>query len=546
MNTLQEHNSPPPHVTLRERCQELGIPTWRYSASGHVLDAPEDDGAAGRLARTTTVERLVEGAVARWTREETPGIREIAPGFWLVPMVEEHRRRRRAFTVALMLAPESMESDTTKTALSELGEKASACQIRAEAVAIHDVRTVEVVARSLGWFHEDLGHIEESGRAVEVFSSQLAESYEEINLLYSLERSMNDLEQPQRYVDRACQELLKTLNYNWIGAYFMRGEGAARVLAGLSVIAGRIPCPRAVFEVTVAECMNTLEQDAVAIIEGEDGGPLTMGGEHALAHLVGSGGSTVGIIIAGGKRGDDVEANAADMKLLEAAAGYTSIIIENARLYEVQRDMFLGTLEALTAAIDAKDPYTRGHSQRVAHISQQISLALGYEERDAERVRIAGLVHDVGKIGIPESILRATGRLTDEQFEVMKEHPAIGHHILRDIPTLDDILPAVLHHHERFDGRGYPSGLAGEDIPTVARIVCLADAFDAMSSTRTYRKQMTRPAVLEEVERCAGSQFDSNIVRAFQMVDLSLYDNMLRGHQMESDVHASDVTAEAA
>ncbi|MCA9293378.1 MAG: HD-GYP domain-containing protein [Phycisphaerales bacterium] len=536
MTDLQGSKSTPPHVTLRERCRVMGIPTWRYSAGGHALDAPADDGAAGFLARTPTIERLVDGAVARWIREDAPTIREIAPGMWLVPFVEQHRRRRRAFTVALMLGPESVRSDTVQTALSDVGASAG-CKARVAAVAVHSERTVEIAAQSIGWLHEDLTQLAESGRAVETFSSQLAESYEEINLLYSLGRSMNDIEHPQRFVDLACQELLKTLSYNWIGAYFTRGQGASRVLAGLSVIAGRIPCPRAVFEVTVAEMIPNLEQDAVAIVQGDEGGPLTMGGEHALAHLVTSGGSTVGVIIAGGKRGEDVEANAADMKLLEAAAGYTSVVIENAHLYEVQRDMFLGTLEALTAAIDAKDPYTRGHSQRVAHLSRQIALALGHGEQDAERVRICGLVHDIGKIGIPESILRATGRLTDEEFEVMKEHPAIGHHILHDIPTLDDVLPAVLYHHERFDGKGYPSGLGGEDIPMVARIVCLADAFDAMSSTRTYRKQMTRAVVLEEVARCAGAQFDPDVVSAFQTIDLARYDQMLHRHQAEIDSH---------
>lgn len=536
MSDLQASKLTPPHVTLRERCRVLGIPTWRYSAGGHAIDAPAEDGAVGNLARTSAIERLVEATVARWIRDETPSTREIAPGVWLVPFVERHRRRRRAFTVAILLGPECLQADAIQAALAE-ANGGTALAGRIAAVAVYSERTVDIMAQTVGWLHDDLLLMAESGRAVATFSSQLAESYEEINLLYSLGRSMNDLEHPQRFIDRACQELLKTLSYNWIGAYFTRGAGASRALAGLSVIAGRIPCPRAVFELTVAELLPHLEQEAVAIVQGDEGGPLTVGGEHALAHLVASGGATVGVLIAGGKRGEDVEANAADMKLLEAAAGYTSVIIENAHLYEVQRDMFLGTLEALTAAIDAKDPYTRGHSQRVAHLSRQIALALGMDEHEADRVRISGLVHDIGKIGIPESILRATGRLSDEEFEVMKEHPAIGHHILHDIPTLDDVLPAVLHHHERYDGKGYPTGLRGDAIPMVARIVCLADAFDAMSSTRTYRKQMTRTVVLEEVAHCAGAQFDPDVVRAFLSIDLARYDRMLTNHQAEIDTH---------
>src|SRR5690606_26088192 len=156
----------------------------------------------------------------------------------------------------------------------------------------------------------------------------------------------------------------------------------------------------------------------------------------------------------------------------------------------------------------AKDRYTCGHSERVAMLARRIAQAAGLSGPQAERVHICGLLHDVGKIGVPEAVLCKPGRLNDEEFALITQHPAIGHRILKDIPMLEDVLPGVLHHHERFDGRGYPSGLAGQQIPLIARIIALADTFDAMSSTRSYRPAMPRERVLAEITREAGSQLD--------------------------------------
>lgn len=235
--------------------------------------------------------------------------------------------------------------------------------------------------------------------------------------------------------------------------------------------------------------------------------------------------------MAGNKHGDDPLVSGSDLKLLNAAAGQLSVLLENAALYDDQRTMFLGTLEALTASLDAKDPYTCGHSERVAYLASELALAHGMTEQQAARVRVGGLLHDVGKIGVRESVLLKPGRLTDEEFEEIKKHPEIGHQILRDITLLEDVLPGVLHHHERFDGRGYPSGLKGESIPLIARLIGLADAFDAMSSTRTYRSALDRTKVLQEIRDGAGTQFDPDLATAFLTLDLQEYDRMVARHQ---------------
>jgi HD-GYP domain-containing protein (c-di-GMP phosphodiesterase class II) len=140
------------------------------------------------------------------------------------------------------------------------------------------------------------------------------------------------------------------------------------------------------------------------------------------------------------------------------------------------------------------------------------------------------VVHDVGKIGVPEAVICKQGRLTDEEFAMIKKHPEIGYHILKDLAPLRDVLPGVLHHHERYDGKGYPHGLAGENIPLIARVLAVADTFDAMSSTRSYRPALPRERVLAEFEKCAGTQFDPIVAKAMLTIDLTEYDRLVAEH----------------
>ena len=216
--------------------------------------------------------------------------------------------------------------------------------------------------------------------------------------------------------------------------------------------------------------------------------------------------------------------------LVETAAGHLAVFLDNARLYRDLDAMFMGSLSALVSAIDAKDPYTRGHSQRVAMLSRQIGESAGLRGADLKNIHIAGLVHDVGKIGMPEAILRKQDRLTDIEFAQVKQHPEIGWRILRAIPQFAPVLDGVRYHHERIDGRGYPHGLKGDGIPLFARIIAIADTFDAMSSTRTYRAAKPRATVLAEMQACAGTQLDPSLFAHFRGVDLAAYDAMNREH----------------
>lgn len=183
--------------------------------------------------------------------------------------------------------------------------------------------------------------------------------------------------------------------------------------------------------------------------------------------------------------------------------------------YDELKSAYMGTMESLRLAVDAKDSYTRNHSDRVSYYSLLIAKKLNLPEEELEIVRNGGLFHDIGKIGIPDAILQKTAKLTDEEYDDIKNHPSIGAHILAPAKIFENIIPMVKHHHERFDGRGYPSGLAGEDIPLYARIVAVADAFDAMTSDRSYRPRFTLYKALDELENCKGTQFDPMLVDLF-------------------------------
>jgi HD-GYP domain-containing protein (c-di-GMP phosphodiesterase class II) len=222
-----------------------------------------------------------------------------------------------------------------------------------------------------------------------------------------------------------------------------------------------------------------------------------------------------------------------DAKLLTSIANESAIYLENATLFADVHDLMMGLLHSLTSAVDAKDAYTCGHSERVALLSRHLAGAAGLSDQQVERIYMAALLHDVGKIGVPESVLQKTGRLTAEEFEQMKKHPQIGARILADVKQLEDIVPGVLHHHERYDGKGYPAGLSGREIPLMGRIICLADCFDAMTSNRTYRTAMPIEVALMEIRRCAGTQFDPALAEEFVKISPDQFRLLLADHQRQ-------------
>jgi len=183
--------------------------------------------------------------------------------------------------------------------------------------------------------------------------------------------------------------------------------------------------------------------------------------------------------------------------------------------YRTLKKAYLDSVKVLAEAIDAKDPYTRGHSDRVRRMSLQIAASLGFTEERVEILEYGALLHDIGKIGIKDEILCKPEALSPEEYHIIQEHPLIGVKIVEGIEFFKDKIPMIRNHHEHFDGHGYPDGLVGEDIPLEARIIAVPDAFDAMASMRPHRKDMSLEAILFEMERHKGKQFDPNILEIF-------------------------------
>lgn len=183
--------------------------------------------------------------------------------------------------------------------------------------------------------------------------------------------------------------------------------------------------------------------------------------------------------------------------------------------YEQLEKAYLESVQTIRYTVEAKDPYTRGHSDRVSAYSVLIGEKLGLSEKDLKTLRIGGLFHDVGKIGVPDAILQKESRLTDEEYSEIKNHPSIGAHILSTASIFKEIIPIVKHHHERYDGKGYPSQLKGDEIPYFARIAAIADSFDAMTSKRTYRNSLPIEVVIEEFKKGRGTQFDPELDDVF-------------------------------
>jgi HD-GYP domain-containing protein (c-di-GMP phosphodiesterase class II) len=537
-------------TSIRARLRESGVVLAVCDCAGVIApsDAPSDDWLSRILLDSTLLRRSIERAVAGWNDADDPSCVELMPGCWCTPVPIVSRRKRTGYGLVLVPTIELRDSEQFQALCQSARLDAEVCACALTAAKPVPASEVARIARLAGDAFRDAQRLDEATRTMDSVGQQLAESYEEISLLYTISQSMTVVQQPRRFVNTACQGLLDTLAYRWIGAQFLDEPDGSRSLSGRLIVAGDagrgvddlVPLTRLLVEMAPAD--GPLVLDPASNADHAMFAPL---GQPIIIHPICRDGRVRGVMIAAGKKGDDRAATSADLKLIGATATHTGIFLENAALYEDMDTMFLGTLEAISASIDAKDRYTCGHSQRVALLAQQLAVAAGLDEEAVRRVHVAGLVHDVGKIGVPESVLCKPGRLTEAEFASIRQHPEIGFRILKDIPQLRDVLPGVLHHHERWDGRGYPHGLAGESIPLFARLIALADSFDAMSSTRTYRAARERSWVLDEIRRSAGTQFDPRLAPLFIELDFSEFDRLISEHRaIDTPLHS--ITGEAA
>ncbi len=490
-----------------ERCLELGLVAFRAVRPGTFRACATSSDAAADLMRASATMELVARA------ERADG--EVAEGDGLLALALRSRVRPTDRPSWIVVA---------STGEGSLGPAHAPIAYTRERLAAMG----PALASMLGDADELLDHRD----ANQGFTVQLTNSYETINLLYSIGKAMNDPDYPDRFVRLVCERLHEAGEFGWAAACFGRRPGMPDVLAGRTIRVGKAPgAPW--FEHAARVVLARLGADPTCRVLADEHGLSHASFPHVLAQPLQVEGHTVGVLLAGDKEGGDPTLSSYDIQLVEAAGRYVSTFLSTCTLYSAQKAMFVGTVRALSAAIDAKDSYTRGHSDRVAAMARRLALAAGLDLAEADRIHIGGLVHDVGKIGVPEAVLCKQGRLTEEEFAVIKTHPEVGYTILQRIPSLADVLPGVLHHHERFDGRGYPRGLSGTDIPLIARIIAVADTFDAMSSNRSYRAAMPRERVLAEIANCAGSQFDPDLAKAFVQLDLSEYDRMVEEHERQ-------------
>jgi putative nucleotidyltransferase with HDIG domain len=221
----------------------------------------------------------------------------------------------------------------------------------------------------------------------------------------------------------------------------------------------------------------------------------------------------LGVIEVLNKKGG-VPFNDEDCAALTALAVPSAIALENAQLYSDLRQAFMDTVRVIANAVEARDPYTAGHTSRVTRIASEIARELQWSREQLENLEIGALLHDIGKIGVPDMILRKPDSLTSDEYVAMQQHPVVGTQMLKGVSILQPALAYILYHHERYDGTGYPFGLSGKEIPIEGRLLTVADTFDAMTSDRPYRQALSHEEALAEIVRHRGTQFDPEIVDA--------------------------------
>jgi HD-GYP domain-containing protein (c-di-GMP phosphodiesterase class II) len=512
----------PVHQTFAQRCRDLNILCWLANPDGRLIAEPSD---LVPFFSSSTLHTLIQTAASSCAGQSTIPF----AGATLVAFPESHGSRHISTTLALTLCGDLLDSpqfpEMCAAAALDPGRIRPSLEpfLRPAGAKLNELISL------LRWMHEDLVRQHRNRSTLDQMGEKLAQAYEENNLIFRLARFLNSTAAPAESIQTVCSQLRQTLPFGWLGAYFHPRAQLAEVADRL-VLAGSPPCDAGMLRDLCAAAVTGESDASTRILNPKDNAIAAAVNAEVIVEPITSDGRVIGALLAGNKKTDDPEASSFEMQFLDAAANFLSIFHENVARFAQQRQLFLGMLQSLTAAIDAKDPYTSGHSQRVGLIASLMARALKLDDKEVELYRIAGLVHDVGKIGVPESVLTKQGRLTASEIEHMQKHPEIGYRILKNITLLQDALPAVLHHHERFDGFGYPSRVAGQNIPFIARVLSLADTFDAMSSNRSYRDALPRATILQEIRRCAGTQFDPDLVPIFLSLDFSQFDELL-GHQ---------------
>ncbi|MFA5864829.1 MAG: HD domain-containing phosphohydrolase [Phycisphaerae bacterium] len=381
-------------------------------------------------------------------------------------------------------------------------------------------------------FHKNIDHLHTNFRTeneLTDLSRELSGSYEELSLIYKLGEHFQITDDPATFLNGFAEELMELIQAQGllllinhrlsggetclqVGNMPVPGEGAKAVCRYLTQITGTRR------ETLILSDIST-HPSLVRIFQNTEVGIM------ARPILVED--TPLGILVAVGTNQYD-GFDSTDAKLFGTIGEQTASFLQNSFLLADIQELLTGLLTSLVNAIDAKDPCTRGHSQRVAFIGRRIAESLELSPKECAQVYMAGLLHDIGKIGISDHVLTKPGKLTPEEFAIIQQHPVIGAKIISSVRPLQNILPGVLHHHERYDGKGYCEGLTGEQIPLMGMIVGLADCFDAITSERTYHSAKSFTDAINEVRQCSGSQFSPAVAQALLNYDLDKLEHDLK------------------
>ncbi len=341
---------------------------------------------------------------------------------------------------------------------------------------------------------------------------ELSNTYEELSLLHRMSEVFSFLS-----IDEICaritREAVNTIGVRTAAVLFLDGKGET---LHTKTCKGKWDCGR-VIDKTMEVFWKSIDSRKASaycrLIEAEHKDHLPELSSLMICPIIGKARVIGAIVVADKESGEEFFSN--DSKLLSTIAAQAGLAIENAMLYGELEALMLGAIRSLVKALEASSYWTAGHTERVTSYSLGIGRVMGLEAGLMEKLKISALLHDIGKIATPKEILNKNGMLAKEEWSEIKRHAVLGAEILVELKQFDEIIKSVKYHHEHWDGQDGIFGLQGEKIPLMARILSVADAFDAMTSDRPYRQMKTKAEAIEEIERCSGTQFDPSVVQAF-------------------------------
>lgn len=357
-----------------------------------------------------------------------------------------------------------------------------------------------------------LGHLIEGTRRIlrehEGMADELLGLYEQLGAVFEIARKLPQIREEREVVDLLCATIEETYARYELGRCWVGADGSLDLCADgwtagseesrrwlLDVIAGTTRERRVMTREIPAEFQGAKVAQLLTA-------PVTCNGQPICVVLL-------------GRASDGPELRASDMGLVEVLTTFCGDLVANIRLHHELRQISVDLVRSLVCTIDQKDPYTSGHSLRVGYYAKRLGEELGIKGQELQMLEWSALLHDVGKIGIRDDVLKKPGKLTDEEFAHIKEHPVRSYDVVKRVPQLRSALDGIRHHHERYDGKGYPDGLAGEGIPLQARIIQVADIFDALTSSRAYRKAFDWEKALSIIAEESGTVVDPELGRVF-------------------------------